>query len=178
MKGPIKANIWTYWGVADALCITTNGSVKSNGELVMGRGIALEAAQRFPGMAYHLGRKVKHEGHRACVIPGTTIPMGTPSVLVSLPTKPGDRCVSSLSELLPQFRTSTRVGSVAPGWKFLTTPELLGKSLQELVDLTDLYEWESVILTPPGARNGGLDLALCLEICGELLDDRFTVVTQ
>lgn len=25
MKGPIKANIWTYWGVADALCITTNG---------------------------------------------------------------------------------------------------------------------------------------------------------
>lgn len=35
----------------DWICITTNQVVKSNGELVMGKGIALEAAQRYPDIA-------------------------------------------------------------------------------------------------------------------------------
>ena len=38
--------------------ITINIYVKKNGDLVMGRGIAKQATQRYPGIAYALGRKI------------------------------------------------------------------------------------------------------------------------
>lgn len=44
-------------------CITTNGIVKRNGELVMGRGNALQAAQRFPQLPHILGSYVKASGN-------------------------------------------------------------------------------------------------------------------
>lgn len=43
----------------DLLCITTNAQVRArDGALVMGRGIALEAAQRFPGLQQEAGRRI------------------------------------------------------------------------------------------------------------------------
>lgn len=45
------------------LCITTNGTVKANGECVMGRGCAREAAERFPGLALALGRHIRLGGN-------------------------------------------------------------------------------------------------------------------
>ena len=38
------------------LCITTNGEVKINGQAVMGKGIAKEAANRFPELPEAFGR--------------------------------------------------------------------------------------------------------------------------
>jgi len=50
----IKGNIWDFhersWVV-----ITTNGSVKRNGEVVMGRGVALQAKKKFPDLPKILG---------------------------------------------------------------------------------------------------------------------------
>lgn len=58
-----KGNIWNrefdgYWR-----CITTNGVVKANGELVMGAGIAKQAAQRYPNLPEILGLWVKNLGN-------------------------------------------------------------------------------------------------------------------
>ena len=36
----LTGNIFDYVGLVDAICITTNGTIKSNGELVMGAGVA------------------------------------------------------------------------------------------------------------------------------------------
>ena len=44
-------------------CITTNGDIKINGELVMGKGIALQAAQRYPKLPKLLGDCVKSKGN-------------------------------------------------------------------------------------------------------------------
>lgn len=57
----VNADIWTY--PADYRCITTNGIVKKNGELVMGAGIALEAAKRFPELPARLGKNVSIFGN-------------------------------------------------------------------------------------------------------------------
>jgi hypothetical protein len=176
MKGPIKADIWAYWGVADALCITTNGSLKAGGELVMGRGIALDAAQRFPGMALHLGRQVRQNGNKTQVVMGTTVPMGTPTALVALPTKPGDVRVKTTEEVMPQFRSQVRSGQMVQGWKMFSTLPLITRSLTELNQLADEHKWQSIVLPPPGAGNGGLDLNMVVGLCKEMLDDRFTMV--
>lgn len=43
-----KGNMWDVFGNTGLFYITTNPIVNANGEAVMGRGIALEAAKRFP----------------------------------------------------------------------------------------------------------------------------------
>lgn len=64
-------NIWEL-AISKVICITTNGVLSGGGlNLVMGKGIALEAKERFPGidgMAGHLirqyGNRVHHLGKR------------------------------------------------------------------------------------------------------------------
>lgn len=177
MKGPIKTDIWAYWGVADALCITTNGCVVK-GECVMGRGIALQAKQRFPGIALHLGRCIQAEGNSTRIIPGTTVPMGTPSVLVALPTKHGEIRVKDINQVLPHFCPYVRIGQLVPGWKMCSDPVLIVKSLMELTELADNHNWQSVVLPPPGVGNGSFNFYDSVDCCRMLLDDRFTVVYQ
>ncbi len=49
----VKGNLW---GFTDGIpAITTNGYIKKNGQAVMGRGCAKEAADRFTGLAQFLG---------------------------------------------------------------------------------------------------------------------------
>lgn len=49
---------------ADWHFVTTNGYVRKNGTLVMGRGAALEATKKFPGIDLWYGNKVKqYEGN-------------------------------------------------------------------------------------------------------------------
>jgi len=50
-----KGDMWSAYDEADWFCITTNATINKNGELVMGRGIALEAKTRFPELARRLG---------------------------------------------------------------------------------------------------------------------------
>lgn len=54
-------NLWDF--EADATVITTNGFVKNNGEAVMGRGCAREAAQRWPDFPIQLGHVIEQEGN-------------------------------------------------------------------------------------------------------------------
>jgi hypothetical protein len=45
------------------VCITTNGYVNARGECVMGRGVALQAKKRYPGLAKELGDKIRVWGN-------------------------------------------------------------------------------------------------------------------
>lgn len=42
--------MWTAYDDADLFLITTNSTLKKNGVLVMGRGIARQACDRCPGL--------------------------------------------------------------------------------------------------------------------------------
>jgi len=61
----IKENIWKYHttNATSFIVITTNGFVKKNGECVMGRGIAQQARDKFPGFAKKLGTAIKEKGN-------------------------------------------------------------------------------------------------------------------
>jgi len=61
----IAGNLWDYANDPKyILCITTNGFVKKNGEAVMGRGCALEAAQRYPDFPRALGAVITIDGNK------------------------------------------------------------------------------------------------------------------
>ena len=57
----INGNIWDD-PTLNVICILTNGTVKSNGENIMGGGIALEAAIRIPHLPKHYGSMINSYG--------------------------------------------------------------------------------------------------------------------
>ena len=60
----VKGNAWDVYLDYDVLCLTTNGFVKSNGECVMGAGIAKTAKTKFPKVPHILGTYIKKYGNR------------------------------------------------------------------------------------------------------------------
>jgi len=74
----VKGNLWDFHQYGP-VCITTNGIVKNNGELVMGAGIALQAKQRFPKLPRKLAQAVNTYGNHAFYLPDEN--------LFSFPTK-------------------------------------------------------------------------------------------
>ena len=54
----IKDNIWSYLDKNIILIIPINLVVKLNGELVMGAGLALQAKNRYPGVAKDFGKEI------------------------------------------------------------------------------------------------------------------------
>lgn len=55
-------NIWDYYP-SNIIAVTTNGILNSRSELVMGKGIALEAKYRNPNLPKTLGGMVKQFGN-------------------------------------------------------------------------------------------------------------------
>jgi hypothetical protein len=60
----VTGDIWDYYDKGNWVVITTNGTVKANGEAVMGKGIALQAKQRFPEFPKILGGFITRNGNR------------------------------------------------------------------------------------------------------------------
>lgn len=57
----VFGDLWTY--PTDFRVITTNGSVRSDGRAVMGRGCAKEATTRYPHLARLLGERLRARGN-------------------------------------------------------------------------------------------------------------------
>lgn len=89
----VQGDLWEI--PADARAVTTNGTVMSNGELVMGGGCALEAAQRYPSMPKRLGYLVNHWGNHCYML------VEDDNLVLSFPTK-GDVSKPSIPELIEQ----------------------------------------------------------------------------
>ena len=78
----LNANIWDVATENDAIVITTNGTVTGKGKCVMGRGIAFEAKQKFPGIDSELGNLIKLHGNKVFLL----CPYSGP-VIYTLPVK-------------------------------------------------------------------------------------------
>jgi hypothetical protein len=141
----IKGNLWDF--EAEAVVITTNGTVKNNGECVMGRGCAREAADKFPGLAKELGELIEEFGNRVFALGGH-----------------GER-------YLYTFPVKNNWWEIAN----LDLIERSTKQLFDLVDKT--YKDNTIVLPRPGCGNGKLEWKEVKPILERYLDDRFYVIT-
>ena len=57
----VVGNIWEY-ADSSVIAITTNGSLTRDGRAIFGRGVARQAALRYPGLAEKLGRLLAEGG--------------------------------------------------------------------------------------------------------------------
>lgn len=53
-----KGNMWDVFGKTGLFMITTNPIIRKDGAAVMGRGLAKEAATRFPGLPFRFGTRL------------------------------------------------------------------------------------------------------------------------
>jgi hypothetical protein len=56
-------DIWEYADRGDTIVITTNGSLTRNNRAVLGRGVAKQAALRFPELAEKIGMLLAEQGN-------------------------------------------------------------------------------------------------------------------
>lgn len=125
----IQANLWDCQGV---LCITTNGYTKTNGDAVMGAGVAKQATQRIPGVARNLGKKINTLGNRVARIAGPNTS--------------------------PYFDRDVVAFPVKHHWKEKADLDLIASSAEQLATMIDNYIGDTLVFLPkPGCGNGGLN---------------------
>lgn len=160
-------NIWDNLELFDALVITTNGFIKNNGEAVMGRGIALQAKERFPSLPKKLGLHLQLLSNHVgifTILPAEYHLVDHHYYILTMPVKPD------------YVRTIT---GMMPGWRAKADIKLIERSAKELVQIVDVKEHQinSVLMPRPGCGNGGLKWEVVKPIIAPILDDRFTVMT-
>ena len=133
-----RGEMWDAYGDADLFLITTNSTLKQNGALVMGRGIARQARDRFPGLDLALGREIA----------GVCGPLGHYYLLVS-PRWPAAR--------LGAFQVKTHYARPA-------SLALIRQSALALLAWCEEHPDAVVHLNYPGIDNGGLVRAQVLPL--------------
>ena len=167
----IKGDLFSYIGTADAICITTNGFVKSNGEAVMGKGCAKKATELWPGVAKFLGDSLKADGNT--VIPlfsvnGTTV--------CSFPVKPVSESFDG-TNAVRHMASKFNIGDRVPGWACKARTDIINVSAISLCRIADINHWKQIVLPRPGCGAGELCWSRIKPILDKHLDDRFYSIT-
>ena len=121
----VFGNVWDYH--ADCVCIPTNGTVNRRGECVMGRGVARQAKERYPGLAKWIGDIIHSHGN-----------------------------VLHLLGELEHGRDLLCTFPVKHEWFHTASPSLIRKSAGELKVLAEKWTDKVFVLPRPGCGNGGL----------------------
>lgn len=147
-----QTDLWSTG--ADAICITTNGTIARGGKGVMGRGVALQATQRIPGIKKTLGQYLLEHGNHTGVL---------------------EQCVRSTVAFTEYF--ALVAFPVKHEWHEQADLELIRRSAIELRALANSERWQRVVLPRPGCGNGRLQWDQVKPIIEPYLDDVFLVVT-
>jgi hypothetical protein len=163
-------DLWSFLGIADAICVTTNGATDKRGYGVMGRGCALEAKQRYPQIDGRLGRHLINSGN----VPGI---INDRPVIVSFPVKPAFGEYREDDVVISQIG-KWRKGAIVPGWAMKAQTKIILQSAHLLAEMAAKSKWKEVVLPRPGCGNGELKWETVKPILEGVLDDRFIVVTR
>lgn len=139
----IKKNVW------DAVCVTTNGNIKKDGNAVMGKGIALAFKMNFPGIDKVLASELEKFGNRINYL-GMWNFQGNVVRVFSFPTK--------------------------HNWWDKSDLDLIVKSAKELQVIANHYNYK-ILLPRPGCNNGQLDWKDVKEAIS-FLSDKITIITK
>lgn len=149
----VFGNLWEY--EADARVITTNGFVKNNGEAVMGRGCALEAAKKYPSLSKDLGVRIKHSGNRVFGFKYDK------DIIFTFPVK-------------HNWYEKADIDLIAR-----SALQLIDEIVHSPVNVNhfDMYIKSHIVIPRPGCGNGGLEWYQVQPMLEEIWDDRFHVIT-
>jgi hypothetical protein len=158
---------------ADAICITTNGFIKRNGEAVMGRGCAATATRKFPTIASELGKNLMSVGNLPTELVRTqdytvfSFPVKRRSGLCSITKN------NVVSHMKPRFKPNQSV----PGWALVADKQLIISSAESMMEAADRLNLKSIVIPRPGCGAGELSWEDIGPALHKVLDDRFFTIT-
>lgn len=139
--------------VVNAICFTSNGILKRNGELVMGAGVAKAFSDKMPLIARDAGKCVNKNGN-VCQEVGKYFHSNKSKVytisVVAFPTK--------------------------NHWKDKSDIDLIIRSARRLREMIEQNNWKAVALPRPGVLNGGLEWGFVRDKLEPILDNRVVAV--
>lgn len=150
----LPSDLWTFADRGEWIVITTNGTIRHDGRLVMGRGVALQAAQRWPKLPVDLGAIVGRSGNHVYTM-----------LKYKLFTYPVKEKFYDAAELrLIRWSAEQLVEQV----------DVMSRHYERLHEptLTQVY------MVRPGCGNGGLTWKVVKPEIKYILDDRFIVVER
>lgn len=136
------------------LGIPTNGYITKKGLGVMGRGVALQAKQRYPDTPFNLGKHLQHAGNTVGWI------QLYPIRLLAIPVKPIRLLITNpdeMEQVVESVRSMYQVGSEVPGFHCKADPKIIRRSLNDLLMFMIKNSLERVFIPRLGCGNGGLD---------------------
>ena len=154
----------------DALCITTNGFIKSNGECVMGKGCAKQLVEYYPETPRLLGQAIKQNGN----VVNHILTAGVP--VLSFPVKPA-RATFTGNNAVRHMLNKFNLGDSVPGWACVADIEIIKQSAHQLLDYANQYNLTNILLPYAGCGAGELDWNDVFPVLDSILDSRFTAVT-
>jgi len=107
----VTDDIWKYWDAGEWVCVTTNGIIKNDGTAVMGKGIAKQAADKFPGLPKQLAWKLDRFGNHVYAF--------LPYRIFTFPTKHDWRDPSKMELIL---RSCAELRQMSAGKVYLPRP--------------------------------------------------------
>lgn len=139
-------SIWDH--PCTVLCITTNPIIRSDGALVMGRGIAKQCVDRNPGVQFKFGDLVKRNGNVFQITTSTD----NMRILALFPVK--------------------------DHWKEQAKLSIIEESAIYLANLATLVFFrDSIFALPrPGCGNGGLDWGKVKPLIEPILPDNVHII--
>ena len=134
---------------SSVLCITTNGDLNKNGECIMGKGVALQFKNLFPDLPKRIGNFIQQYGNRVFNL-GLFNYKGIPIRIMTFPTK--------------------------HHWKEESDINLIRKSCEEIIQVCDKYNCDTIFLPAPGIGSGKLNYKTTVEpVISLILDSRFYI---
>lgn len=147
-----KGDIWKWLDTGHLIVVPTNLGYRSDGDAIMGRGVAKDAARRFPGLERWYGQILRACRELTPVVRVEDMP------LILFPTKKHDRRTPHLS------------------WKGPADIKLIQLSIWQLASMD--FGGQPVALPMVGCGHGELDPLDVLMPLEHRLDDRFTLVER
>lgn len=143
-------DMWAAFATTDLFLITTNSTIRKDGALIMGCGIARQARDRFPGLAASLGQHILNTcGGRSTLLRTS---LGKYGLLVS-PRWPEAK--------LGAFQVKYH-------YRLPASLELIQYSTAMLCAWCDAHPDAQVALNYPGIGNGSLHREAVLPIIAQL----------
>lgn len=142
----LQENIWDHLGSA-IIAITTNGSLARNGWAIPGRGVARQAAERFPDVRRQLGALIARSGNHVYELPYGLVSFPVEETPWSLPDP---RLIRRSAEELRKLADKR-------GWSRIVVPRpgcggggLRWEEVRPLLD--GLFDHRFIVITAPDAK--------------------------
>lgn len=157
---------------ADAICITTNGYIKANGENVMGKGCAFQLSKLYPQAPRILGQELRKHGN--CV---NYLLKHNGAHVFSFPVKPVSIVMEHEGEVVRHMRNKFKPGDTVPGWACVADIDTIFRSAHQLLEIVNQGEFQNVVIPRPGCGAGELNWSDVKPVLDSILDDRFAAIT-